>query len=670
MPDGVAFPPELAPSSSVIRPMSTVRLASVFVALALGLTLAGACRLGHATGPRMIVLGFDGMDYRLTRELMDAGRMPNFSRLAAAGTFSSLGTTIPPQSPVAWSTFMTGLDADGHGIFDFVHRDPGTLEPYLSTARTEQAQRKVAIGSWQLPISGGQVKSLRQGQPFWELLEAHGIRTTIIRMPANYPPSGTASHELSGMGTPDLLGTYGTFSFFTSSPGPDSKRKLSGGRIQAVDVVDGVVRSELIGPDNPFRRPARHVTAPFTVSIDARSHVARITVGAEDRVLKVGEWSDWVPVDFALMPLQKLRGICRFYLKQVHPVFQLYASPINLDPVSPAMRISTPASYARELAEATGRYATQGMAEDTKALNERVFTRDEFLRQAALAGEEITRQYWTVLDNFTDGLLFYHFGNLDQVSHMLWRARDPGHPAYDPVADAPYATVIDDLYVAFDRIVGETIRRMGPETTLIVLSDHGFASWRRTFHLNTWLEEHGYLAVIDPAVEHDPGLFQNVDWSRTRAYGLGLNGLYINLRGRERRGIVDPHDRASLIQEIRQRLLETIDPATGRPVVTTVYGGRQVDAGGHHHHAGIAPDLIIGYAAGTRVSNESALGGLPPGTIVDNTQEWSGDHCMDPSAVPGILLTSRPLKRRVAWLHQVAAAILVEFRITGFPASR
>jgi predicted AlkP superfamily phosphohydrolase/phosphomutase len=646
-----------------------MRLLAYLALGAVALVLTGACHDGNTTRTRVIVLGFDGMDYRLTRELMAAGRMPHFSRVAASGTFASLGTTIPPQSPVAWSSFITGLDTDRHGIFDFVHRDPRTLTPYLSTTRTEPPRRKITIGSWQLPITSGRVMSLRKGEPFWERLEEHGVPTTIIRMPANFPPSGTASRELSGMGTPDILGTYGTFTFFTSAPVSAGGRTVSGGRIQPVDVVDGVVRASLVGPDNPFRTPARNVAAPFTASIDAGEGVARIVVGDEKRVLKVGEWSDWIPIEFSLMPLQTLRGISRFYLKQITPSFQLYASPINLDPMLPAMPISSPGSYARELAEATGRYATQGMPEDTKALNEQVFTRDEFLRQAALVGDEITRQYWTVLDRFESGLLFYYFGNLDQVSHMMWRARDPGHPAYDPVADAPYATVVEDLYVAFDRIVGETLQRMGPETTLIVLSDHGFASWRRSFHLNTWLREQGYLAVIDPAVEHDPGLFQNVDWSRTRAYGLGLNGLYINLRGRERSGIVAPGDRAALVEEIRGRLLSTIDPGTGRGVVANVYRSDRPDAA-ESSHADIAPDLIVGYAEGTRVSNESALGGVPAGILVDNTQEWSGDHCMTPDAVPGILLTSRPLGQPAASLDKVAAAILAEFGITGFPSAR
>lgn len=618
-------------------------------------------------GKQVIILGFDGMDYSVVRELMAQGRMPNFSQLAASGGFSALSTSVPPQSPVAWSSVITGLEPEGHGIFDFVHRDPGTLVPYLSTTRIEPPERVLKLGGWQLPLSNARVELLRDGQPFWEVLEANGVRTNVMRMPANFPPSGSATRELSGMGTPDLLGTYGTFSFFTSPGGREAGRRLAGGRLETVKVVDDVVRGQIVGPDNPFRTRATPVSVPFSVYIDKRASAAKLEIGGEELVLKTGEWSGWVPIEFPLTWFQSLRAIGRFYLRQLDPAFELYVSPLNLDPSAPAMPISTPSSYASELARATGPFHTQGIAEDTKALSERVFTRDEFLVQARAVGDENIRQYWQVLDQFHRGFLFYYFGNLDQVSHMLWRPRDPTHPAYDPVTDAPYRNVVDDLYVEFDRVVGETLKRKaGQDVTLIVMSDHGFTSWRRSFHLNSWLRDRGYLKPIDPFLTAESD-FGNIDWSATRAYGLGLNGLYLNLQGRERDGIVPAGERDRLIEEIRQGLLAFVDPATGRPAVTRVHVPK-APAGGAAQ-SGRAPDLVVLYASGTRGSNESALGGLPREVIVDNTGEWSGDHCMDPDAVPGVFLSSRPLKLRATTLGDVPRAVLAEFGLGGFPGA-
>jgi predicted AlkP superfamily phosphohydrolase/phosphomutase len=625
-----------------------------------------ACSRAHATGRRVIVLGFDGYDYALTRDLIAQGRLPNLARVAQAGGFTPLESSIPPQSPVAWSTFITGLDPGRHGIFDFIHRDPKTLEPYLSTTKTEGAGRTIKIGRYQFPLTGGHVDLLRRGEAFWEPLERKGVQTTIIRMPANFPPSGKATRELSGMGTPDLLGTYGTFSFFTSEPFAFGGRPLSGGTVVPVDTTGNVVRTGIDGPDDPFVVEPKKSRAEFVCYIDAGRRYVKLVAGDEDRLLKVGEWTDWVPVELKLAAFQKLHAEVRFFLKSLDPYFEMYASPLNLDPLDPALPISTPKSYAKELAEANGRYYSQGMPEDTKSLKTRVLSRDEFLAQARIAADENIRQFHYVLDRFRDGLLFYYFSNIDLVSHMMWRARDPQHPAYDAQKDAPYAHVIEDLYVGLDAIVGEAAKRLGPNDLLVVMSDHGFTSWRRSFNLNSWLRDNGYLAVRNPYLKDDPGNFENVNWSKTRAYGLGLNGLYINTAGREGTGIVPANQRAALADEIASKLLAVVDPVTGQHVVTKVFTREQA----YHAEttADIAPDLVVGYAKGTRTSDESALGGLPREILVDNMDEWSGDHCMDPAAVPGVLFASRKLSKAAPNLQSLAAAIVAEFGVETFPS--
>jgi predicted AlkP superfamily phosphohydrolase/phosphomutase len=263
--------------------------------------------------------------------------------------------------------------------------------------------------------------------------------------------------------------------------------------------------------------------------------------------------------------------------------------------------------------------------------------------------------------------MFYYFGHIDQVSHMMWRAMDPGHPAFTS-ADLPYRSVVENLYIEIDGIVGDTASRLRPEDLLVVMSDHGFSSWRRSFSLNSWLRDNGYLAVRDPAATTDAGLFSNVDWTRTRAYGLGLNGLYINVRGREAHGIVDGAERAGLAAELAGRLAGAVDPKTGGRAINRVF--RREDVYHVSGHEDIAPDLIVGYAKGTRSSDDSALGMVPREVLTDNTDAWSGDHCMDPAVVPGILLLSRPLRREASSLETLASALLGEFGIDNFPAAR
>ncbi len=661
------------------------RLGAASLGLLLLLGTAGCGGGGSAPGDaaeqRVIVLGIDGMDHALTRQYMDQGIMPNFSRLEKEGTFNPLGTSAPPLSPVAWSNFITGLDSGGHGIFDFIHRDPETMIPYLSTTRTSPAGRTLTLGNYQLPLSGGDIELMRRGEAFWEVLERNGIESSIIRMPANFPPTGKAHRELSGMGTPDILGNYGTFSFYTSVLFAFSGQSISGGEVYEAWAEDNVVESKLYGPTNPFLIETEKVTTDFTVYLDPDEPIAKLVVGnrnddgtidlQEERVLAVGEWSDWVPIEFEPIPTQSLRGIARFYLRSIRPEFELYVTPFNFDPMSPDLPISHPPEYAEELARATGLFYTQGMPEDTQALREEVFTRDEFMAQAQLAGADVRQQYEYVLDQFKASsspqrLLFYYFGNLDQTSHMMYRVLDPEHPTYDPEIDTKYASVIEDLYRQADEAVGYTLDNMEKDTTLIVMSDHGFASLRRNFSINTWLKEAGYLTVRNPNMSNDPGMFVNIDWARTRAYAVGLNGLYINLEGREPNGIVTAEERPALMQEIADKIVQVIDPATGLPAVGKAYQREKFfkDRG----EIEIGPDIVIGFAKGTGGSGKSSLGAVPAEMFEDNTEQWTGDHGMDHEVVPGILLTNRPLKQAAPRLQDLAGAILAEFGIEGFPA--
>lgn len=610
-------------------------------------------------GKKVLILGFDGLDPQLLLRFIGDGKLPNFQMLMESGSFQPLVTSTPPLSPVAWSSFLTGMNPGGHGIFDFIHRDPKTMIPYLSTSKTEPAKWTVSAGKWTIPLSKGNVALLRQGKSFWEILEEHDIPTTIFRVPSNFPPVGSDTRALSGMGTPDIQGTYGTFSFFTDELARRYEDVSGGGEVFPVTVRQNEVRAKLFGPLNTFKKGTPRSSIDFSVMIDPKNSVAKIRLQDHEIMLNQGEWSPWLNIKFTLVPfLQSVSGICRFYLKGVRPHFQLYATPINIDPCSPGMPISTPESYAHELCQCCGPFYTQGMPEDTKALSSGVLSDREFLEQARFVLDEHLRIFDYELNRFKAGVLFCYFGSVDQLSHMFWRAMDPRHPAYDPTS--PYRRVIERTYQDMDKVLQKALATIGDQTTLIVMSDHGFAPFYRSFNLNTWLKKEGYISLIDESAQEKTELLQNIDWAKTRAYGLGLYGLYVNLRGREAAGIVRPGtEQQSLIEEIRKKLLAVTDPATTQRVIAKVHTAAEVYNGPHTKHA---PDLIIGYNRGYRSSWESVIGKFPEGLLQDNTGKWSGDHSMA-EHVPGVLLTNKKFKSLRPALYDLAPTILNEFDI-------
>jgi predicted AlkP superfamily phosphohydrolase/phosphomutase len=610
---------------------------------------------------RLIILGIDGMDPQLLHRFMREGKMPNFAKLEAQGDFRQLRTSIPPQSPVAWSNLITGMNAGGHAIFDFIHRDPKTLRLYFSASRVEGPKHAIHLGSWAIPLGGGSAQQLRKGVAFWQLLDQHGIPNTIFRIPSNFPPVAAKGKTLSGMGTPDLRGTYGTFSFYTDDPAAVAG-EVEGGQIISVLVENSRVTANLIGPDNSFRKGSPAAEEPFSVAVDPLESVAKVTVQGREFVLREGEWSDWIRVEFQLIPLfANVKGMCRFYFKQAHPRFQLYVSPINIDPADPALPISTPSSYSRFLTDEAGEFHTQGIAEDTKALSDGVLDDNEYLRQARTVLAEHRRIFDAEFPRFDRGVFFFYFSSLDLNSHMFWRLMDPKHPEYDATLAAQNGSAIEDFYEQMDQVLGEVLPRLDDHTTLLVLSDHGFAPYYRSFNLNTWLLDNGYIKLKSDASRNSSEPFANVDWSQTRAYGLGLNGLYLNLRGRESNGIVERGTAAdSLMAEIRGKLLAVQDPKAKLPVITRVDLASETYQGSYAREG---PDLIVGYNRGYRAGWQTILGAFPPEEIEDNTNPWSGDHCMDYTLVPGVLLSNRKIAAEEPALTDIAPTILAEFGI-------
>ncbi len=502
---------------------------------------------------KIIFLGLDGLDPNLTEQFMAEGKLPNFAKLRDEGGYSRLRTTFPALSPVAWSTFATGVNPAKHNIFDFLNRDPRTYVPEISSAKVRPPHRILRLGRLCIPLSRAAVELRRKSEPFWKILGRHAIASTILRIPITFPPERFKGRLLSAMCTPDLRGTQGTFSWFSARS--ETAPCESGNRLPLTPSQDGF-HGALSGPANEFVAGAPPLEIPFRIRPDGDG--AFLDIQDETYALRRGEYTPWIRLSFHAAPAARIKGIVRFLLTNTGADLSLYATPVEIDPENPALPISHPRHYAVYLAKLLGSFATLGMAEDTWALNEGAIDEDAFLKQAKLIQHEREAMFFAALDRTRRGVVACVFDTTDRVQHMFFRYLDPTRSP-----NHLHRGVIEDLYRDMDRVVGQTMRYAGPKTVLYVLSDHGFRAFRRGVNLNAWLRQRGYLALHDGALEGGD-YFGGVDWSRTRAYTFGLGGLYLNLEGREAQGIVAPGDASALKQELIAQLTRLRDEEAGK----------------------------------------------------------------------------------------------------------
>ena len=612
---------------------------------------------GKAQVRRAVILGFDGMDPDLADRFIAEGKLPNLARLRERGTFRKLRTTFPPISPVAWSTFMTGVNPGKHNIYDFLARDLNNYLPYLSSAEIRAPKRSWKIGKYTIPLGKAQIKGMRRGTPFWHWLGKAGIFCSVIRVPVTFPPEKFPGVLLSGMCVPDLKGSQGTFCLCTTRKNNGKFRE--GGVRVAIERNGATLCSYIPGPEDPLGgNGGRELTALFELRPDPANNQARFTVGSEKFTLKLGEYSEWISVKFKSAPGFGARGICRFYLKELSPEVEVYVTPVNIDPGRPDLPISYPVTYSIYLAKLFGPYATLGLAEDTWALNEEVLDDEAFLAQCYGNHEDRERMLFDALEKTQQGLCACVFDTTDRVQHMFWRYLEQDHPAARNVPREQRPNVIEDLYRRMDDLIGRVMKNIDPGSLLLVVSDHGFKSFARCVNVNAWLHQNGYLA-LKPGKDESGDWFEDVDWSRTRAYTMGLNGLYLNLKGREREGIVSAGAEADALKaEIRQKLDGLIDPSSGQVSVTGVFDCDSVYAGPYAENA---PDLIIGYGKGFRASWDSVMGKVTAQIFEDNVKAWSGDHCVDPRIVPGVLFSNHKIEDEKPGIVDIAPTVLKVF---------
>jgi predicted AlkP superfamily phosphohydrolase/phosphomutase len=644
---------------------------------------------------RVVILGFDGVDAHIVEDMLTRGELPNLAALKARGGYSPLTPTVPAQTPVSWATFSTGLDPGGHEIFDFLKRDPANRIPTFAVAEELEVpflwgvktpwilglaglvvlglpaaillvRRRLAAGiilaslavlvaaiaflaarAW-LPATRPWVRNNRRGPVFWT--EPGARPAVVFRMPVTFPPEDFEDGRmLSGLGVPDLSGRIGKPAYFTSDPffAPREGNDFSV-EITRLESNTGRQVTRIAGP--PGRAFGRDGTidVPLTLTVsDARDRLT-VEAGGARLELQPGQWSDWTPLVFRVNPIVAVHGYARFRLASVSPEIGLYLSPIQFDPehLPPGFSISSPPGFARELVARFGRYKTMGWGIDTWSIQSATLSEEAFLEDVRQTCDQERKMLSGLLAG-REKLLFHYFEFPDRIGHVFWRFRDKEHPAYDAKLAEKYGDAVEKAYRTMDDIVGETAKALKPDDLLVVLSDHGFATWRRSVNYNSWLVQNGYLVLKGSAKRQNlEALFSRgqfweaVDWSKSRAYAMGLGDVYVNLAGREAGGIVSPGaEYEALRTELVQRLTGLADPKNGEKAVSRVFKREDVYK---RFDPRLIPDLIVTNRPGYRVSWQSSLGVPTDNVFEDNRDVWSGDHCsLDPELVKGILFASR-----------------------------
>ncbi len=610
----------------------------VVIILLVWVMIGGLVMHGKVNKNKVIVLGIDALDYTIAKDLINKGLLPNLAQLAKNGSFSPLTTTNPSESVVAWSTFATGLNPANHGVFDFVMRKPQDYSLYLALNEIVNLGRK--------PIT----KLYRKGKTLWSILSEKNIQSYFYFCPNTFPADPLKGIMLSGMGTPDVLGNMGSFTFYTSKPLSNDDTD-SRGKIIQIKTYQNVINTDIIGPKFSKNDFAETLKIPLKITLSAKEEKILLSFQGQNVSLKTGQWSQWHRISFPGGSFKKLYGIIKFYLKSISPVFQLYVSPINFDPLNPPFAISYPKNYSKKLASKIGLYYTQGMPHDTWALSENRIDEKTFLEHVDEILNEREKILKTELKNFKTGLFFFYFDTLDAIQHMFWRYTDPASPLYEK--NNAYSNVIENYYKKIDAIVGEVLKNIDPNTTVLVISDHGFNSFRESVHLNRWLLENGYLFLNEDQTETKEFL-EGINWNKTKAYAIGFGGIYLNKIGREAQGIVTEQEAQNLKLKIKEGLLR-IKNSKNQPAINNVYTQEEIFIGSYSDDA---PDLFVGFAKGFRASWQTAVGGVPTALMEDNKRKWSGDHLIDPILVPGVIFINKKVELINPSIVDIAATLL------------
>lgn len=553
-------------------------------------------------GIKTLILGLDAFDPTVFERLHEQGRLPHLSRYVRAGSYARFAVANPPQSEVSWTSIATGLNPGGHGLFDFVHRNPATYHLSVSMLPTQRG--------W----LGTQFVPPFTAPTLFDQAVTQGYPATALWWPALFPArQHLPVRTIPGLGTPDIHGRLGVGTLFAPDADALPPRKTT--LAPLVRQGSGDYSGVLLGPQQAGR--GKGASLPLTLRVTGTEQ-AQCSVGNQQLHLTVGQWSPIISLTFKVGPFVSVWALTRVILTQLAPQVRLYFLPLQLHPLHPLWPYATPRNFIREVWQVCGPFLTLGWPQDTTGLEEGWLTDEQFLTLCDEIFEARERVLMHQLTHFREGVIGAVFDTLDRVQHMFWRDRPD---------------VIEKWYEKLDGLVGRVAARLerldGPPTRLLILSDHGFSDFSHKVHLNRWLIEQGWLAA-----EGD-----QVAWGQSRAYALGLNSLYLNQEGREGQGRVPATERDATLATLREQLLRWRGP-DGRAVVQQAWTREEAFEGPLVPYA---PDLVVGYAPGYRASAQTGLGGWEAQPLETNRDHWGGDHCITPEAVPGVLFANLPL---------------------------
>ncbi len=672
--------------------LKTKKFLAILILIIAGALFLSFSRISQPTMRNMkekiIIIGFDGMDPEFVEKFMGEGHLPHFRKLADQGSFVPLGTTNPPESPVAWASFQTGANPGTHNIYDFLTRSTETYLPNLGMVVQEPPKFL-----WKtIPIKPPKVEPMRKGTPFWLQAGQNGVRSTVLTVPLSYPPDDIpGGFMLAGLPLPDVRGTNGTFYYWgTDLSDYEIGDVEMGGKIARLEFNADSAQTVIVGPPSPILKAEQEELRKIpkdqrTIEQQARYEElgeagykdikaemniqkigGRIRIKVQDQTfeLKQGQWSDWMKMTFKVTALVRVHGMAQFFLVEADPEVKLYMSPINWDPENPPLPITKPDGWSKQLVKEVGNYRTLGWAEATWPLNEERIDEATFIQDFNAAMDDRIKVMENELKKKNWNLFVSVYETTDRVQHMFYRLLDPKHPYYDAQLADRYKNVLRDVYMRCDQIVGKAMEYADENTIFMVVSDHGFHSFRKAVNLNTWLVLNNYMFLYGQedktyklADLFDKGQFWvNTDWSKTRVYAMGLGQIYINLQGRERQGIVSPGEEyAKLQDELIAKLMELKDDETRENVIGGVYKRDDIY---HGQYIANAPDLVVGFKEGYRVSWQTTLGGIPHDVIENNMKKWSGDHCSyDYKDTQGILLINRKIQKPDPHLMDIAPTV-------------